>query len=184
MRERAWKTRQQKNMKQQTFISLMHPVQDKLYRMALRLLVSKEAAQDAVQEVMMKLWDRKERLSTYDNIEAFAMTVTKNYCLDQLKLKQNNNLRIVHSNYEDSGTSPQRQLEVQDDLEKVQEIINSLPEKQRMIVQLREVEEYDFKEIAEMVQMEENAIRVTLSRTRKKIREEMIKKHRYGTQNN
>ncbi len=112
-------------MKQHTFIDLMKPVQDKMYRLALRLLVSKEAAEDATQEVMLKLWSRKSKLSSYNNLEAFAMTVTKNHCLDQLKLKQNNNLRIVHSNYDSGETSVQRQVEVKDDLNWVQKIIEN-----------------------------------------------------------
>ncbi|WP_424494176.1 RNA polymerase sigma factor [Salinimicrobium sp. GXAS 041] len=171
-------------MKENTFIDLMNPVKDKMYRMALRLLVSKEAAEDAIQEVMMKLWSRKQKLSSYDNLEAFAMTVTKNYCLDQLKLKSNNNLRIVHSNYDDGNPSLQRKVEVQDDLDRVKKIIETLPEQQKVLIQLREVEQYDYDEIAEMTEMQQTAIRVALSRARKKIREEMIKRHRYGIKSN
>ena len=171
-------------MKQQTFIDLLRPVQDKMYRLALRLLVSREAAEDATQEVMLKLWSRKEKLGAYTNLEAFAMTVTKNHCLDQLKLKQNNNLRIVHSNYEDGNSSLQKQVEVQDDLNWVQKIIEGLPEQQRLLIQLREVEQYEYEEIAQMTDMNETAIRVALSRARKKIREEMIKRHRYGIKSN
>lgn len=157
----------------------MDPVKDKMYRLALRLLISKEAAEDAVQEVMLKLWTRKNQFASYNNPEAFAMTVTKNYCLDQLKLKQNNNLRIVHSNYEDEN-SLQRKLEVRDDLNWVQKIIEKLPEQQKIIIQLRDVEQYEFEEMAKMLDMKETAIRVALSRARKKIKEEMIKNHSYG----
>ena len=171
-------------MKQHTFINLLSPVQDKMYRLALRLLVSKEAAEDAIQEVMLKLWSKKQNLLMYDNLEAFAMTVTKNHCLDQLKLKSNNNLRIVHSNYEDGNHSLQKKVEIQDDLDWVQKIIELLPEQQKIIIQLREVEQYDYEEIAEMTGMKETAIRVALSRARKKIREEMIKRHRYGIKSN
>lgn len=171
-------------MKQHTFSKLLKPVQDKMYRLALRLLVSKEAAEDATQEVMLKLWKRKEQLHTYDNLEAFAMTVTKNHCLDQLKLKQNNNLRIVHSNYDSGEASLQRQVEVQDDLNWVQKIIETLPEQQKILIQLREVEEYEYKEISEMTGMQETAIRVALSRARKRIKEEMVKRHRYGIKSN
>ncbi|MFD2519041.1 RNA polymerase sigma factor [Salinimicrobium flavum] len=171
-------------MKQHTFIDLMKPVQDKMYRLALRLLVSKEAAEDATQEVMLKLWSRKKQLSSYNNLEAFAMTVTKNYCLDQLKLKQNNNLRIVHSNYDSGESSLQHKVEVRDDLDWVKKVIEQLPEQQKILIQLREVEQYDYEEIAEMTNMKETAIRVALSRARKKIKEEMIKRHRYGIKSN
>lgn len=167
-------------MKQQTFIAVINPVQDKMYRLALRLLVSKEAAEDAVQEVLLKLWDRKKKLKEYQNVEAFAMTVTKNHCLDQLKLKQNNNLRIVHSNYEDHNPSVERQVEGRDELSRVEEMIETLPEQQKIILQLRDIEHYEYEEIAKITGMNEAAIRVALSRARKKIREDLIKRHRYG----
>src|SRR5680860_97303 len=86
-------------MNQNTFINLINPVKDKMYRLALRLLISKESAEDATQEVLLKLWNGNEKIKNYANLEAFAMTVTRNYCLDQLKSKQNNNLKMVHNNY-------------------------------------------------------------------------------------
>ena len=167
-------------MNQNSFIQIIDPVKDKIYRLALRLLVSKEAAEDATQDVILKLWDRNEKIKHYANIEAFAMTVTKNHCLDQLKLKNNNNLKIVHNNYENNELSVHRQLEIDDELEKVAQIVKGLPEQQRMIFQLRDIEQYEFAEIAEISGMNETAIRVNLSRARKKIREELLKKHRYG----
>lgn len=167
-------------MNQQTFIRLIDPVKDKIYRLALRLLVSKEAAEDATQEVILKLWSRKHKLNDYANVEAFAMTVTKNHCLDQLKLKQNNNLKIVHSNYDNREKNVQEQLEILDELEQVSRILEFLPEQQKLIFQLRDVEQYDFEEISEITKMNERAIRVALSRARKKIREELIKSHNYG----
>lgn len=171
-------------MKQQHFINLLNPVQDKLYRLALRLLISKEAAQDAVQEVMLKLWKMNAKLENYNNVEAFAMTVTKNYCLDQLKLKQNNNLRIVHTNYQCKEKSLESKIEVQDDVNWVHKIIEDLPQQQKIILQLRDIEQYEFAEIAKVVNMQETAIRVALSRARKTIRDEIIKKHRYGITKN
>ncbi|MDT0690249.1 sigma-70 family RNA polymerase sigma factor [Salegentibacter sp. F188] len=167
-------------MTQQDFLSKINPARDKMYRLALRLLVSKEAAEDATQEVMMKLWDRKQKIKEYANVEAYAMTVTKNYCLDQLKLKYNNNLRIVHQNYESDTISVQREMEVKDELSWVDRIIKELPEQQQVIFQLRDVEQYEFEEISKIVGMECTAIRVALSRARKKIREGLTKKHDYG----
>ena len=87
-------------MKQKEFLATVLPVKDKLYRLAKRLLVSQEEAEDAVQEVILKLWKGKNRMKDYKNSEAFAMTMTKNYCLDRLKSKQASNLKIVHSNYQ------------------------------------------------------------------------------------
>ncbi len=167
-------------MNHNTFIRLIDPVKDKMYRLALRLLVSREAAEDATQEVLIKLWNLNSKLNHYANFEAFVMTVTKNHCLDQLKLKQNNNLKIVHSNYESKDKNIHSQLEFSDELEHVSRILQDLPEQQKLIFQLRDVEQYEFEEISEITQMNETAIRVTLSRVRKKIREELQKKHSYG----
>jgi len=167
-------------MNQNTFISLINPVKDKMYRLALRLLISKESAEDATQEVFLKLWNGNEKIKNYANLEAFAMTVTRNYCLDQLKSKQNSNLKMIHNNYESHERSIHDQLEITDELEQVSLILNSLPEQQKIIFQLRDIEQYEFEEIAEITKMNETAIRVALSRVRKKIREELLKKHNYG----
>lgn len=167
-------------MKEHTFLNIINPVKDKMYRLALRLLISKEAAEDATQEVILKLWSRKEKIKHYANVEAFAMTITKNYCLDQLKLKRNNNLRIVHQNYENHDASLQTKVEVGDEMEWLQRIVNGLPEQQKMIFQLRDVEQYEYEEIAEIMEMNHTAIRVALSRARKSIRENLISKHNYG----
>lgn len=167
-------------MNQKTFIGVVNPVKDKLYRLALRLLISKDSAEDATQEVLLKLWDRKNKLKDYANIEAFAMTVTKNYCLDQLKSKQNNNLKIVHTNYESQEKSAFDQLETKDRLKDISRILETLPEQQKLIFQLRDIEEYEYEEISKVMNMNETAIRVSLSRARKKIRIELLKKDSYG----
>ena len=100
---------------------------------------SYDKAEDIVQEVFMRLWSRRERLNEYRSIEAFAMTMTKNYCLDQLKAKRSNNLSLVHSNYKDNNISLQREIELKDSVNRVHELIENLPEKQKMIIQLREM---------------------------------------------
>ncbi len=86
-------------MQQNEFLVIVMPFKDKLYRLAKRLLVSAEEAEDATQEILLKLWSKKRKIREYSNIEAFAMTMTKNYCYDRLKSKQDSNLTLVHSNY-------------------------------------------------------------------------------------
>ncbi|PTX62896.1 RNA polymerase sigma-70 factor (ECF subfamily) [Kordia periserrulae] len=167
-------------MKQADFLHTVLPFKDKLYRLAKRLLVSNEEAEDATQEVLMKLWSKKSKIEAYNNVEAFAMTMTKNYCLDKLKSKQAGNLKLVHSNYKDENTSLQKEVELRDSVSFVHEIMEELPEQQKIIIQLRDVEQYDFEEIAKVVDMNPTAIRVALSRARKYIRQELIKKHNYG----
>ena len=167
-------------MTQSEFLNVVMPFKDKLYRLAKRLLVSSEEAEDATQEILMKLWAKNNKISSYKNVEAFAMTMTKNFCLDRLKSKQSSNLKLVHSNYTDEGTSLQKEVEVKDSLSWVEKIMEELPEQQKMVLQLRDVEQYEFEEIAELLDMKPTAIRVTLSRARKAVREKLLQRHSYG----
>ncbi|WP_339656269.1 sigma-70 family RNA polymerase sigma factor [uncultured Maribacter sp.] len=167
-------------MKQTEFLNIVLPFKDKLFRMAKRLLVSTEEAEDATQEILIKLWDKKNKMETYNNVEAFAMTMTKNFCLDRLKSKQAGNLKLVHSNYTDSSTSLQSELEAKDSISWVERIMAELPEQQKMVLQLRDVEQYEYEEIEKLLDMKPTAIRVALSRARKTVREKLMEKHNYG----
>ncbi|GAA4900703.1 sigma-70 family RNA polymerase sigma factor [Flaviramulus aquimarinus] len=167
-------------MTQTEFLNIVMPFKDKVFRLAKRLLVSTEEAEDATQEVLLKLWKNKAKIQDYKNVEAFSMTMTKNFCFDKLKSKQAQNLKIVHSNYEEKNTPLQKQVELNDSVNWVAKIIEDLPEQQKMIIQLRDIEEYDYDEIAKMLDMNNTAVRVNLSRARKTIREKLTNTHNYG----
>ncbi|MCK0124265.1 RNA polymerase sigma factor [Gelidibacter sp. F2691] len=167
-------------MTQTNFLKLVMPFKDKIYRLSKRLLVSNEEAEDATQEILLKLWKNNTTIEKYANVEAFSMTMTKNLCLDRLKSKQAQNLKIVHSNYQDHNVSLQQQIENTDSVHWVSKIMEELPEQQKIIVQLRDIEEYDFNDIAKVLDMNETAVRVALSRARKTIREQLTNKHSYG----
>jgi len=169
-------------MTQSDFLAQVMPFKDKLFRLAKRLLISTEEAQDATQEMVLKLWKNKEKIQSYKSVEAFAMTMTKNYCYDRLKSKQAQNLKIVHNNYKDESIGLQKQIEVNDSLQWVSKIMDNLPEQQRLVVQLRDIEQYEFTEIAKILDMKEATVRVTLSRARKEIQKQLIKTHHYGVQ--
>ena len=167
-------------MNQNEFMQKVTPFKDKLFRLAKRLLVSTEEAEDATQEVLVKLWNKNNSLEELRSVEAVAMTMTKNYCLDQLKSKRAGNLKIVHTNFKDKEASIDKKIEHSDSLNWVGKIINQLPEQQQLIIQMRDIEQYEFEEIATVLEMNETAIRVALSRARKTIREQMVKTHSYG----
>lgn len=171
-------------MNQIEFLKIINPFKDKVFRIAKRLLVSSEEAEDATQEVLIRLWNKKEGLEKYNSVEALAVTMTKNYCLDQLKSKRASNLKLVHSNYSDREAGIDKQVEDKDSWNWVEKIMNELPEQQRLIVQMRDVEEYEFNEIAQALEMNETAVRVALSRARKMIKEKLVEKHNYGISQN
>lgn len=167
-------------MTQKEFLLNVLPFKDKVYRLAKRLLISTDEAEDATQELYVKLWNKKEEISSLRSVEAYAMTLTKNYCLDRLKSKQANNLTLVHSNYISNEVSLDKKFELENSVQIVKKLINQLPEQQRIIIQLRDVEEFDYDEICEIVDMNQTAVRVALSRARKTIREQLLKTHAYG----
>jgi RNA polymerase sigma factor (sigma-70 family) len=166
-------------MNQKAFLQIVMPFRDKVFRLAKRLLVSQEEAEDATQDLYMKLWNNRIQLETYNNVEAYAMTITKNYCLDRLKSKQAGNLSLVHSNFSSSSHDLQQSLELQDSVKMVQDLINELPEQQKMVIQLRDIEQYEYEEIERILDMSQAAIRTNLSRARKTIREGLVQKHQY-----
>lgn len=167
-------------MNEQTFLDRIMTVQDSMFRLAKRLLISKEEAEDAVQEVVTKLWANMTHIATLSNVEGYAMTMTKNYCLDRLKSKQAAQLRLVHYKHDSATNSLDKQLNARDSVSMVMDFMKSLPSQQQLILQLRDIEQYEFDAIAEITELSEGAVRVALSRARKKIKEQLIKAHQHG----
>lgn len=148
------------------------PLKDKLFRLSLRLLGDTDEAKDAVQETFLKLWNLRDKLSLYRSVEAFAMTMIKNYCLDKIKFRRTVSLEQVYFQPEtEENTFQERRFEIESAYNRVKKLMDYLPEQQRMIIQLRDVEGYEFEEISEITDMNVNAIRVNLSRARKRVKE-------------
>jgi RNA polymerase sigma-70 factor (ECF subfamily) len=158
------------------------PVRDKIFRFSLRLLSSEAAAKDATQDVLMKLWNMRAKLSGVANVEAYAMTMTKNLCYDVLKSKHHKTLELVHNSYSETDSGLGSQIEARDEVDLVKKFIDALPDQQRAIIQLRDVEQFSNKEIEEIMGMNSTSVRVALSRARKKIMNELKKTSAYGLQ--
>lgn len=165
-------------MKVDEFKAEVLPVKNKLFRIALRYLNNQEDAEDIVQETMLRLWKRKEKLAELKSIEAFAVTITKNLCLDKLRSKKFYGGEI-HDNMMQTDRTPYAAAEASDAVSKVFEIMKSLPEQQRIVLQLRDIEGYSNEEAAEMLNMNVVTLRVNLSRARKKVREELVNRYNY-----
>ena len=121
-------------------------------------------------------------MSEVGNIEAFAMKITKNWCYDRLKAKKPVLIENYNKgyDYQKDRSNPHSILETADRLNEFNKIMQSLPEQQRMITQLRDVEGYEFEEIADILNISINTIRVNLSRARKKIKESIINTVNHG----
>lgn len=158
-------------MTTEEFTHRLFPVKEKLFRFAYRLLGNKEDALDTVQDVYLKMWQIRSQLNEIKSIEAMMMTSTRNLCLDRLKRKSNK-FETLDENYSkmNPGIRPPN-LEHADMLYWVKKEMNLLPEQQKSLLFLRDMEQLSFDEIAEITGFDLNYIRVNLSRARKRIRD-------------
>jgi len=147
--------------------------------MAFRLMGNREEAEDMVQEVYVKLWGMRDELGKYNSIEALAIRITRNLCLDQLRRRKVNldAMKVERLKEESYSDTPADKLEKKEDAELIHTLIAALPEPQRSLVHLRHLEGKEYEEISEMVNMNVNAIRVSISRARKQMREMLEKKY-------
>jgi RNA polymerase sigma factor (sigma-70 family) len=164
------------------FKSRILPLGRKLFNFARLILNDRDEAQDAVQEVFIKLWNHRNKMDSVENTEAFAMKITKNWCYDRLKAKKPFLIEDYGKgfDYQKESNNPHSLLETSDRINRYNTILLGLPEQQRMITQLRDVEGYEFEEIADILNISVNTIRVNLSRARKKIKESIINIENHG----
>lgn len=147
------------------------PLRNKLLNYARKLTEDPSDAEDAVQEIMLKLWNMRQKLDEYQNIEALAMTMTHHLCMDIWRAKRPDSLSLEQVQAPSQSATPERLLEEKDEFRLMREIIDSLPTLQRTIIQMKDVQEYETEEIAEITGCSAEAIRSNLSRARKKVRD-------------
>lgn len=162
-------------MNPEQFKAEVLPLRSKLFHIARRILEEEQDSEDTVQEVYLKLWSMRDSLERYDNLNAFATTVTKNLCIDRLRVRGRldslNDEVVKHA-----GTdNPYLQLERKNTEEVLHAIIERLPTLQKTIIRMKDIEDYEVEEIAEITGSQVEAIRMNLSRARKKVREEYLK---------
>ncbi|GAB3765072.1 RNA polymerase sigma factor [Spirosoma pomorum] len=157
------------------------PVQNRLFRLATMFLGNREDAEDALQDVLMRLWSNRQQLDTYQSVEALAVQMTKNLCLDRMKAhaRQTADKQADLSSVATDQVSPHRQVELADSATQIRRLIDDLPDNQKLVLHLRDVEEYSFEEIEQLTGLSINTIRVTLSRARQRLRDGYIRLNDY-----
>jgi RNA polymerase sigma-70 factor, ECF subfamily len=162
-------------MNAEEFKANVLPLREKLFRIACKMLEKEQDAEDAVQEAYLKLWHTRDSLDRYDSVSAFATVMTKNICIDRLRFgyreESLDEVFVQHSTFGD----PHLILERNDTGQIIRRIIDQLPPLQRMIMQMKDVEEYEVEEIATITGTNTEAVRMNLSRARKKVREQFLK---------
>lgn len=158
------------------------PLKNKLFRLALRITLDHAEAEDVVQETIIKVWNRREEWDQIENIEAFCLTVCRNLAVDKTRRQPLLSLDDASPNFIPSPSlltpHPEDQAVQRDRIRLVRRLIDSLPEKQRSCMQLRDVEEKSYRDIAQILCISEEQVKVNIFRARQTIRERLRKMER------
>lgn len=157
------------------------PLKDKLFRLALRITFDSSEAEDIVQDTLIKVWDKRDEWQQIESIESYCMTITRNLAIDRSQKIEARNMELTPEAQEMPDTlTPEKLFEQDEQLRLIHQAINSLPEKQRTIVQLRDIEGKSYKEIAEILGITEEQVKVNLFRARQRIKTEINGINDYG----
>ncbi len=170
-------------MKKISFQTDVLPLKDKLFRLALRITLNPAEAEDVVQDTMLKVWNRREQWEQIDSIEAFCLTICRNLSLDLVRRmgRQEQSLDISHDPTDHSYTSnPEEQTVQRDRVKLVRQLISQLPEKQRTSMQLRDLEGKSYRDIADIMGITEEQVKVNIFRARQTIKKEFEQQEKYG----
>ena len=169
-------------MKNVSFRNDILPLKNVLFRLALRITLSREEAEDVVQDTLIKVWNRRDDWQNIDSIEAYSLTVCRNLSLDKVRRASNSNLSIDDTGTEtvDTQRDPYERAQQRDKVETVKHIISELPEKQRSCMQLRDFEGKSYKEIAGIMKITEEQVKVSIFRARQTVKQKYKEFEDYG----
>ena len=169
-------------MSLEAFKERVLPAKDKLYRFALKLVQNQDDAMDIVQDVLLKVWDDRERMSEVNNMEAWCMRMVRNLSYDRLKSSYSRKTDGMPDSFDvmEKSSTPERKTELNDAMTRIHAFIEELPEKQKQVIHLRDVEGFSYKEIGDIMEIDVNQVKVSLFRARKAVREKFITIDLYG----
>lgn len=157
------------------------PLKDKLFRLALRITFDRAEAEDVVQETLIRVWNKRDEWEQFGSIEAYCITVARNLAIDRSERRDSQTLELTpEMEQTPDASSPYDQLVSRERLALVRRLVRELPEKQRTIMQLRDVEGKSYKEIAVLLGLTEEQVKVNLFRARQKVKQQFINIDGYG----
>lgn len=158
------------------FMELVTPYKDKLYRFALRIVGDRFEAEDVVQEVLIKIWKKKDHFLTITNQEAWCMTLTRNLAIDKTRARKVQTSDIDgFFHLKDNTATPDNALESSDTMKEIKGIINTLPDKQSEVLHLRDIEGFSYQEISDITGLKVDQVKVYLHRARTTLRQKLVK---------
>ena len=172
-------------MKEISFRDDILPLKDKLFRVALRITFDRAEAEDIVQETLIKVWNKREEWNSLDSVEAYCLTLTKNLAID-MREKMDARTEELTDEYDQAhdDANPYEKLEQKERLMWVHKLMEELPDKQRIIMQMRDIEEKSYKEIAQALDITEEQVKINLFRARQKVKQGFLRLDAYERSTN
>lgn len=169
-------------MKKISFQNDVLPLKNKLFRLAFRITLNREEAEDVVQDTLIKVWNNRNSWQELDSIEAYSLTIARNLALDRIKKMDNNNDSLEDAKTErpDLSSTPSERMIQKDKLDIVRKLIDELPEKQKCCIQLRDIEGKAYKDIAQILGITEEQVKVNIFRARQSVKQRFQEFDRYG----
>ena len=168
-------------MQEISFRNDILPLKDKLYRLAFRITLNSAEAEDVVQDTMIRVWNKRDEWPNFESIEAYCLTVARNLAIDRSEKIDSQHMELTPETQElPDALIPYVQLAQSEQLGLIHRLLNELPEKQRSIMQLRDIEGKSYKEIADILQITEEQVKINLFRSRQKIKQRYTEIEDYG----
>lgn len=168
-------------MQEISFRNDILPLKDKLFRLALRITFDRAEAEDIVQETLIRVWNKRDEWTQFGSIEAYCLTVAKNLAIDRSERKDAQTVELTPDLEQASdASSPYERLVTKERMKLIHRLMTELPEKQRQIMQLRDLEDKSYKEIAVALNLTEEQVKVNLFRARQKVKQKFIDIEGYG----
>jgi RNA polymerase sigma factor (sigma-70 family) len=169
-------------MNLEAFQNRILPAKNKLFRFAFKFLGNEEEAKDVVQEVLIKVWNGREQMSQIENWEAWCMRITRNLSLDRIRSMTRKHTEPIEVSYnlQHESLTPHETAEARESMQRITQFIADLPDKQRQVMHLRDVEGYSYNEICDILEIDLNQVKVNLFRARNSVREKLTKINAYG----
>lgn len=168
-------------MQKLSFRNDILPLKNQLFRLALRITLDRMEAEDVVQETLIRVWNKRREWQQLESVEAYCMTITRNLAIDRSERKGARQVELTDGMEQpDSAASPHEQLVNEERLRWIHRLINRLPEKQRTVMQLRDIEGKNYKDIASALDLTEEQVKVNLFRARQKVRQKLLEIENYG----
>ena len=150
------------------------PLRDSMFRLAHRITLSREEAEDVVQDAMERLWRESDSLLLVKSIEAWSLRMVRNLSLDRLKWAGRNKVELNAERDASPVAETDAKIEKEEMMRLLTEAMDNLPEVQRSIMTLRDIEGKSYAEISQILQISETQVKVYLHRGREKMKKILI----------